>query len=117
MKETISWPLALSLTLVPLFAIGQSSSQVPDQTRGQIEPPGRIELAKHQQQLDPPPPPQTQKLDAAKLRQQADELSSLAQSVSADIGQINQGRLPKDLADKLKRIEKLSKRLRSELTQ
>ncbi len=116
MRKSISWPLALSLGLLPGSGACQNSAQVPDQTRGQIEPPGRIELAKHQLQLDPPPSPQARKLDAAKLRQQTDELAGLAQSVSADIAQVSQGKLPKDLGDKLKRIEKLSKQLRSELT-
>jgi hypothetical protein len=78
-------------------------------------PPGRIELAKHQPQLEPPIGPQPQKLDPLKLRQQADELSSLAQSLPSDIAQVTQGKLPRDTGDKLKRIEKLSKQLRSEL--
>jgi hypothetical protein len=66
--------------------------------------------------LDPPTGPQAQKLDSAKLHQEAAELAQLAQTVPADIDQIAQGRLPKDLADKLKHIEKLSKKLRGELT-
>jgi hypothetical protein len=116
MKGTIFCLLALSLTQAPLIAFCQDPSPAPDLTRGQIEPPGRIELAKHQQQLDPPIPPQAPRLDTAKLRQEADELSSLAQSVPADIAKVSQGKLPKDMAEKLKRIEKLSKHLRGELT-
>jgi len=115
MKGTL-WLLALSLTQVPLIGFCQNPSPTPDMTRGQIEPPGRIELAKHQQQLDPPVPPQAPRLDTAKLRQAADELSSLAQSVSADITQSSQGKLPEDLGDKLKRIQKRSKHLHGELT-
>jgi hypothetical protein len=74
-----------------------------------------MEIAQHPLQLDPPVGPQPQKLDPVKLRQQADEISSLAQSLPADIAQITQGKLPKGMEDKLKRIEKLSKHLRSEL--
>jgi hypothetical protein len=78
--------------------------------------PGKAEVAAHQPNLEPPAGPQLQKLDPAKLRQEGDELSSLAQSLPADIAQAVQGRLPKTMADKLKRIEKLSKHLRSELS-
>jgi len=39
----------------------------------------------------------------------------LAQTVPADIAKIRQGMLPKDVVQKLKQIEKLSKRLRSQL--
>ena len=83
---------------------------------GGMQPAGRIEAAKHQLQLDPPLGPNAQKLDPAKLRQERDEFTRLAQSVSGDLDQVARGKLPKDMADKLKRIEKLSKRLRSELT-
>jgi len=48
--------------------------------------------------------------------QQANELASLAQQVRVDAEQATKGLLAKDLKDKLKRIEKLSKRLREELT-
>jgi len=41
----------------------------------------------------------------------------LAQSVPSQIQQVQRGVLPKELIDKLKRIEKLSKQLRSELSQ
>ena len=49
------------------------------------------------------------------LRAAADELARLAQSIPVDIQRANKGLLSKDLAQKLKQIEKLSKRLRSEL--
>jgi hypothetical protein len=65
--------------------------------------------------LEPPPPPQSQKLDAAKLREEADELAKLAGSVPGDVGQIVQGKMPKDAIDRLKRIERISKHLRGEL--
>jgi hypothetical protein len=77
---------------------------------------GKMEIAKHPLVLEPPTGPQPQKLDAEKLRSEADELAKLADSMPSDIAQILQGKLPKDTADKLKRIEKLSKHLRGELT-
>jgi len=80
-----------------------------------FEPPGRREIAKYPLQLDPPPPPSKRTADPVKLRAEANELADLAHSVPADVDQVSQGKLPKDLADKLKRIEKLSKQLRSDL--
>jgi hypothetical protein len=50
------------------------------------------------------------------LQQEAEELAQLAQSIPAEVEQVNHGVLPKDLNNKLKRIEKLSKHLRSDLT-
>lgn len=82
----------------------------------QREPPGKLEIAKHPLVLDPPLPPQVQKLDPAKLREEASELAKLTQEVPADVGQIIQGKMPKDAIDRLRRIEKISKHLRGELS-
>ena len=68
------------------------------------------------QQVDLPAAPQPQKLDPTKLHTEAEELSKLAQSVPSDVDQLAQGKLPKDMSEELKRIEKLSKQLRNELT-
>jgi hypothetical protein len=46
----------------------------------------------------------------------ADELVILSQSIHSGIDNVEKGMLPKDLLDKLKQVEKLSKRLRGELT-
>jgi hypothetical protein len=54
-------------------------------------------------------------LDAAQLQQEAQELSSLAQDLTLDIDAVNRGLLPKDTVSKLKRVEKLAKRLRKEI--
>ena len=62
-----------------------------------------------------PPVPVTQKLSAADLQKQADELLSLAQQVHTGTQRATEGLIDKDLKDKLRRIEKLSKKLRDEL--
>jgi hypothetical protein len=54
--------------------------------------------------------------ELAQLRQEAAELAKLAQGVPQQIDQVAHGQLPKDLNGNLKQIEKLAKRLRSELT-
>ena len=84
-----------------------------------------------QQKMSPPPPPldpdrasppadQTttlqRKLDLAELQRQADDLARTAQTIPSDVASVRKGMLPKDVIEKLKQIEKLSKRLRTELT-
>jgi hypothetical protein len=54
--------------------------------------------------------------DPAKLKREADELAQLSAGVPSDLARVAKGQLPKDLADKLKRIEKLAKNLRNELS-
>jgi hypothetical protein len=57
------------------------------------------------------------KPNPVELEQRGHELADLASTIPADIRQINKGILPKDVAGKLKRIEKLAKQLRSEIGQ
>jgi hypothetical protein len=54
-------------------------------------------------------------LDPAQLQREAQELLSLSQSLQADIESVNRGLLPKDMAEKLKRIQKVAKHLRGEI--
>jgi hypothetical protein len=63
------------------------------------------------------PPPTTQRahLDVAKLVQEAGELARIAQTIPPDVASIQKGKLPKDVIEKLKQIEKISKRLRSQI--
>jgi hypothetical protein len=49
------------------------------------------------------------------LQQEADELARKAQTIPSDVASVRKGMLPKDVIEKLKQIEKLSKRLRTEL--
>lgn len=99
------------LLLCIMVCLGSSASQT-----GVRESAGKQEVEKHQMVLERPPSPQTQKLDPAKLHEEADELAKLAQMVPQDMGQITQGKMPKDAINRLKRIEKISKQLRTELT-
>jgi hypothetical protein len=56
-------------------------------------------------------------IDGAQLIREANELAKLANEVPPLVEQANKGLLPKDLNDRLKRIEKLSKQLHRDLTQ
>jgi len=74
--------------------------------------------AETQSQKDIPPPANRRvTVDPAKLKHDADELASLAESVPPEVDQTTKGVLPKDLSEKLKRIEKLAKQLRSQISQ
>jgi hypothetical protein len=54
-------------------------------------------------------------MDPVKVQHDADDLARTAQTIPSDVANIRRGTLPKDTIQKLKEIEKLSKRLRSEL--
>ena len=82
-------------------------------------PPGIRQADKAQEDAQrniPPPLYQRSPTNLAKLRKDAAELATLAQAIPADIDQTEKGILPKNLAEKLKRIEKLAKQLRSQVT-
>ena len=63
----------------------------------------------------PPPIAQPAHLDIAKLSHDAGELAKIAQTIPSDASNLQKGLLPKDMIEKLKQIEKLSKQLRRQL--
>jgi hypothetical protein len=93
--------LGLLLTLV----VPQSSHHFPTPPEGQDnsknEPP--------QQQAS------SRRIDLVQVQKDADNLARTAQTIPTDVASVRQGMLPKDVIEKLKQIEKLSKHLRSEL--
>jgi hypothetical protein len=58
----------------------------------------------------------TRNVDFAELQKEANDLARTAQTIPDDMAALRKGTLPKDLTQKLKQIEKLSKRLRSQVT-
>ena len=85
---------------------------------GRHTQPGLHEPGLQGQKNNPPmqaPQPVTPKFDAAQVMHDAEELAALAKEVPPGIDQANKGLISKDLNDRLKRIEKLSKQLRREL--
>lgn len=103
--------------LAVLFTTTLSASLIQAQGSRPI-PPGirKAEQRDAQSQLNIPPPMNPRRaIDPAKLKRDAAELVVLAQSVPSEIDQATKGVLPKDLAGKLKRIEKLAKQLHSQL--
>jgi hypothetical protein len=61
------------------------------------------------------PQPVKPKFDAAQAQRDAEELAELAKEIPPGVDQANKGLISKDLNDRLKRIEKLSKQLRQKL--
>src|SRR5205823_12252593 len=57
--------------------------------------------------------PPKKHFDAVQVQREARELSDLARSIPLDVEHVNKGLMPKDIVEKLKRIEKLSKHLRT----
>lgn len=57
----------------------------------------------------------SRRIDVIQLQREADDLAKTAQSIPSDVESVRKGMLPKDVLQKLRQIEKLSKRLRSEL--
>jgi hypothetical protein len=99
------------LMLMLLFCLPVATAQGRPATAGQIE------LRKYEatHQIEPPPPPGPASFNEAQVQREADELSSLAQFIPLEVQSVNRGTLPKDLLERLRKIEKLSKHLRSEL--
>jgi len=82
-------------------------------------PPGIRQGEKAEQQIErsiPGPSQPSRKVDPAQLRKEAHELNELVQSISGEIDEASNGLLPKDLEQKLKKVEKLARHLRSELS-
>ena len=100
--------LLVSLLTVP--ALTQQSTITPQLPgRNWALPPG----------VTPEPPRETD-LRAARLQaihEDAEHLSALSVSLQSDLHQLQKGMLTKDLAGNLKKIEKLSKKLRQEVAQ
>jgi hypothetical protein len=88
-----------------------------------------VSLATPQTRNNYPKPPQTldssttekvptassRHVDLAQLQREADDLARTAQTIPSDVASVRKGMLPKDVIEKLKQIEKLSRRLRNEL--
>lgn len=102
------------LFLVLLVSVYPASAQIKDAYAPGVPPPPASMDPDHRKTA-PDDPKLPQHIDLVKLQQEADDLARTAQTIPADMAGVRQGTLPKDIIEKLKRIEKLSKRLRSEL--
>jgi hypothetical protein len=103
----------LTLLSLPLLLCAISADGLPQRPTYPTPPPPLNTDADH-----PAPTPENirRHIDPVKLQRDADDLARIAQTIPTDTASIRQGMLPKDTLQKLKQIEKLSKRLRAELT-
>ena len=101
----------LRLCLCGISFLLLSPAAIPQR---QPHPPGLQDPSKNAPPLEPPMN-KLPTVTVSQVHRDASELLELSQSVSSDINQAGKGIVTKDLGDKLKRIEKLSKKLRSEL--
>jgi hypothetical protein len=101
----------VAILLVYVF----SSAQMKDVYIPGIPPPP-APLDPDHGKTTPDQPKMQRRVDPVKLQKDADNLALTAQSIPSDVVSIRKGMLPKDTIQKLKEIEKLSKRLRSELS-
>jgi hypothetical protein len=103
--------LLLALPFSALLVQAQGSRPIPPGIR-------QAEKADAQNERSLPPPMSPRRtLDLDKLRRDANELAALAQSIPPDVEQTAKGILPKELSEKLKRIQKLAKQLQSQISQ
>ena len=106
------------LRTVPLYTLLTLSSLALAQA-GRPVPPGVRQADKAEDTFEKntiPPLYQRSPVDLAKIKRDAQELATLAQSVPSDIDQTTKGILPRDLEQRLKKIEKLAKELRSQVS-
>jgi hypothetical protein len=97
----------LPIVLLPFLANGQGTRPIP---------PGYVEAGKRPDPLAAPPSFKSRGVDVQQLKRDADEFNRLVTVVPPQIDEVLQGKLPKDLQDNLKRVEKLARKLRSEVS-
>ena len=102
------------LATVLLACVLSSGAQMKDVYIPGIPPPPPSMDPDHGKTA-PDEPKLPRRVDPLKLQRDADDLARAAQTIPSDVANIRRGTLPKDTIQKLKEIEKLSKRLRSEL--
>jgi hypothetical protein len=103
----------LTLLSLPLLLFAISADGLPQRPTYPTPPPPLNTDNEH-----PAPAPDTirRRIDPNSFQRDADDLARIAQTIPTDAASIRQGKFPKDVIPKLKEIEKLSKRLRGELT-
>ena len=107
-------PLFLAFLMLICAIIASSQSVPPGAPLPRIDAPPGIFLPRTPEQgatLS------RTRVDPVELKTEAEELLRLSQSIQTEIEQFNRGVLNKDAIGKLKRMEKLSKRLRGQMSQ
>lgn len=99
----------LVLLVFSAAAMAQSTRPIPRGVRDG-------EQAVQQGEQDIPPPMNAPvRPSMRQVQQEASQIAALARNLPDEVGQLAKGTRPKDLDQKLKEIDKLSRRLRSQL--
>jgi hypothetical protein len=106
---TVKKFLLLSLPLILGLLVAPASPQTPGHHFP--TPPERLDTSTPEKESTT----LTRRLDMAQLQKEAEDLARTAQTIPSDVASVRKGMMPKDVIEKLKQIEKLSKRLRTEL--
>jgi hypothetical protein len=111
-------PARLACLLLVLLAVPSVSQQTSPQASVQQRISKKAEW--HNEMAESIVPPASTDADSARqlsLHRDAADLSALSVSVYSDLQQLRKGLLAKDLDEKLKKMEKLSKKLRRDMQQ
>lgn len=100
--------LVLLVSLITVPALTQQSTISP-------QLPGRNWSLPNAIGPEPPRDLDLRTIRLQSIHQHADELSALSTSVQSDLLQLQKGMLAKDLTENLRKMEKLSKKLRQEV--
>ena len=108
MERKVFFRLWLGMFLIAVTLVSGSSGQ---NRRGYPTPPapGVPDIPTS------PEPKLFRRLDSVAMERESKEMAALAASIPGDVEQLRKGLLPSSTFDKLKRIEKLSKQLRSQM--
>lgn len=103
--------------LLSLCAVLLVPSVANPQAGGHAKPPG-ITTADTMANapLEAPSTSNVRQVNIEQVNAETQELRRLADGLPPQIDQVAKGQLPKDLADNLKKIEKLAKHIRGEIT-
>jgi hypothetical protein len=101
------------LFLLPLAILLCAPFPAQDYPKGMSPPPAPMNPDNRPKPTESPT--LSRHVDLRQLQQEADDLARTAQTIPSDVASVRQGVLPKDIVQKLKQIEKMSKHLRSEL--
>jgi hypothetical protein len=103
MHHLSAWLSAAFLLCVSVAALAQKNMSPPPPS---MDP--NIKTGPNQPVIE-------KRIDLVEVQREADVLARTAQSIPSDVANVSKGMLPKDVIEKLKQIEKLSKHLRVEL--
>ena len=130
MKIGITFLLLAAVLISTVFAGREFRAMPPhpaaqdDSSQPAFDPVQNLPFPPHARKPSPPKVPEPidvttpkpRAMDSAQAQREAKELAELAQTIPAQVEQLSKNIFPKDLPAQLKRIEKLAKHLRKEVS-